>query len=233
MKDGPIGREFYDRTDYFEGKGEHLQRLDGSFQRYRISKVLQIHRPGQGDRVLDLGCGWGTFSFALAQEVGEVVGIDFSEKSIEICRNRLEESRFDNLSFHCVDAGATGLEPDSFDAAIAADLFEHLYPDDTFRVIDESHRLLKSGGHLVVWTPHRGHLLEILKNNEILLKRDVSHVDYKSMERLTQALDGKGFWIEKSYYVESHLPVLRMVERLFQSHLPFLRRRIAILARKR
>jgi ubiquinone/menaquinone biosynthesis C-methylase UbiE len=228
-----IGKEFYDSSGYFEGgAAAHIADLESPFQRYRVAKVLEIHRPGPEDRVVDLGCGWGTFGFALAERVGDVVGVDFSERSIEICRGRLEQDPVANLHFLCADAGKTGLEGGSADVVIAADLFEHLYPEDSARVAEEAFRLLRPGGRFSTWTPHRGHFLEILKNRDIVLERDVSHVDYKSMERMKELLSNAGFAIERAYYAESHVPVLRTVERLLQGVVPQLRRRIAVLGRK-
>lgn len=230
---GRIGKEFYDRTDYFEEGAEHLTDLQSDFQRYRIEKVLAIYEPGPEERVLDLGCGWGTFGFALAHRVREIVGVDFSEKSVALCEERLAAADLDNLRFVCADAADTGLEAESFDVVLAADLFEHLYPDQSVAVLEEVRRVLVRGGRLVVWTPHRGHVLEVLKNNRILLKPDPSHVDYKSMERLRELVADAGFVVEKAYYAESHLPGLSDVERLLIPWVPLLRRRIALLARKR
>jgi cyclopropane fatty-acyl-phospholipid synthase-like methyltransferase len=231
---GPrIGKEHYDSSEYFEGKGaEHLGDLESAFQRYRVAKVLAIREPRAADRVVDLGCGWGTFGFALADRVASVVGVDFSEKSIEICRRRLAEAPHRNLSFVCSDAGKTGLGAGAYDLVIAADLFEHLYPDDSARVASEAYRLLAPGGHFSTWTPHRGHVLEALKNRDILLKRDVTHVDYKSMATMKRLLSDAGFAIERAYYAESHVPGLRVAERLLQPVVPFLRRRIAVLGRR-
>ncbi len=225
-------REFYDRSDYFEEGTEHLRDLTSPFQRYRVDKVLQLYEPGRDERVLDLGCGWGTFCWALAHRVREMVGLDFSQKSIDLCESRLAESGLDNVSFICADARNTGLEAKSFHLVIAADLMEHLYPDDSRAVIAEAFRLLDKGGRLVIWTPHRGHILEILKARGFILKRDVSHVDYKSMDRLKDMLTQQGFLVEKAYYAESHLPGLRSVERALLARIPMLRRRIGILARK-
>ena len=232
MAEARIGKEFYDSSDYFEGGTEHLTDLESPFQQYRVSKVLDIHDPAPGDRVADLGCGWGTFGFVLADRVAEVVGIDFSEKSVSICDKRLAAHPHDNLRFLCADAGDTGLEDGQFDVVIAADLFEHLYPDDSVRVAAEAFRLLRPGGHFSTWTPHRGHVLEALKNRDIILKRDISHVDYKSMARMKTLLTDAGFEIERAYYAASHLPVLRTAERLLQGAVPFLRRRIAVLGRR-
>ena len=233
MTETRIGKEYYDSSDYFErAGGEHVIDRDSRFQRYRVAKVLEIHRPSATDRVVDLGCGWGTFGFALAPYTAEVVGIDFSEKSVDFCRRRLRETPADNVRFECADAGDTGLGEAAFDLVLAADLFEHLYPDDAARVAREAFRLLKPGGRFSTWTPNRGHILEVLKNRDIVLKRDITHVDYKSMVDMKNLLLEAGFTIEKAYYAESHVPGLRVAERILQPIVPLLRRRIAVLGLK-
>src|SRR5688572_26081106 len=157
---GHIGKDHYDSSGYFEGAGTgHLTDTDSAFQRYRIAKVVELASPAPTDRVVDLGCGWGTFEHALAGRVAEIVGVDFSERAIEFCRRRLVAQPRPNVRFVCAHAGDTGLPPRSFDLVIAADLFEHLYPSDSARVASEALRLLAPGGRFAVWTPHRGHVL--------------------------------------------------------------------------
>ncbi|MBT8335809.1 MAG: class I SAM-dependent methyltransferase [Gemmatimonadetes bacterium] len=229
---GRIDQAWYDDSTYFDGDTAHLTDLDSPFQRYRIRKVLDIAAPAPTDRVVDLGCGWGTFEFVLADRVREIVGIDFSARSIELCNDRLAREPRDNVRFVQADAGDTGLAAGAWDLVICADLFEHLYPEDSQRVAAEAFRLLRPGGRFSVWTPHRGHILEILKNNRILLKPDPSHVDYKSMARMKGLVTEAGFEIERAYYAESHLPGLRAAERMLSGIVPFLRRRIAVLGRK-
>jgi SAM-dependent methyltransferase len=228
-----IGREYYDASDYFEGaKSGHVTDPDSPFQQYRLAKVLELHRPRPTDRVVDLGCGWGTFSFALAETAAEVVGVDFSERAIDFCERRLAREPRPNLRFERVDAGNTGLEDAVWDVVVAADLFEHLYPDDSQRVAREAFRLLKPGGRFVTWTPNPGHILEMLKRRDILLRRDVTHVDYKSMTRMKELLVGAGFEIERAYWAPSHVPVLRVAERALQRFVAPLRRRVAVLGRR-
>jgi cyclopropane fatty-acyl-phospholipid synthase-like methyltransferase len=233
VPDERIGQDYYDSGDYFEGQGAaHITDVDSPFQRYRVAKVLELHTLRPGERVVDLGCGWGTFGFALAARGAEVVGVDFSARSIALCEDRLARAPQKGLTFLRADAGDTGLEAEAYDMVLAADLFEHLYPEDSTRVAREAFRLLKPGGLFSTWTPHRGHVLEILKNRDILLKRDPTHVDYKSMSRMKALLTDAGFGIERAYYAESHVPVLRTLERFLQPLVPLLRRRIAVLGRK-
>lgn len=226
-----IDREYYDSTTYFEA-APHLIDRDSRFQRYRIRMVEALAEPRRTDRVVDLGCGWGTFEFALADRVATIVGVDFSTRSIEFCEGELARNPRPNVTFLCADAGDTGLAPGAADLVVAADLFEHLYPEDSERVCREAHRILAPGGRFAVWTPHRGHLLEILKNNRILLRPDPTHVDYKSMHRVVALLQGAGFHIARANYAESHLPGLAMLERGLGRWVPLLRRRIAVLGVK-
>ena len=228
---GRIGKSYYDESTYFEA-ASHLHDFGSRFQRYRVRKVLDLCAPRPTDRILDLGCGWGTITFALGPKVREVVGLDFAERAVAGCNARVDEFGLDNVFFRVGDARSSGLAASSFDVVVAADLFEHLYPDDSEAVAAEAFRLLRPGGRFAVWTPCRSHILEVLKNNDIVLKRDVSHVDYKSMARMREILVGAGFEIARSYYAESHLPGLSLAERLGQRWVPLLRRRIAVLAVK-
>lgn len=54
-------------------------------------------------RVLDIGCGAGLYSIALAPYVAEVMGCDFSEKMIEAARERTASEGCTNTQFICGD----------------------------------------------------------------------------------------------------------------------------------
>ena len=233
MNEPVLGPDYYDRTDYFEGRGSHLTDPDSPFHRYRIRNVLALAQPRRDEQVVDLGSGWGTLTFAMAPLVAEVVGVDFSGRAVSLCEARRDrEGAPDHLRFIQADAADTGLPGGEWDLVVAADLVEHLHPHQAEAVYREAFRLLRPGGRFALWTPHRGHILEILKNRNLILRRDESHVDYKSMEVLDSDLRATGFRILRADWVESHVPGLRVVERLAQRWVPFLRRRIAVLAGK-
>ena len=179
-----------------------------------------------------MGCGWGTISFAMASRAREVVGIDFSRRAVDACNERLAQLGVENLSFLLGDACRTELDAADFDLVVAADFFEHLYPDDSETVTAEAFRLLRPGGRLGAWTPCGTHFLEVLRRRGVLPGRDPSHVDYKSMARMKELFVRAGFEIERAYFAESHMPGLRLLERACQRFAPPLRRRVAVLGRK-
>lgn len=221
----------YYEASYYGERNLHKE-TERPLHRYRIKKVLSIYRPAAGETAVDLGCAWGTFTFAMAQYACRAIGIDFSSTAVLFCRKEQERRGIVNARFLCGDAAALPLKAGTADIVVSADLFEHLYPEQFEKSLDECRRILKTGGRLVIWTPHRGHLFEVLKNNNIILKKDPSHVDYKSMAVMTAALERRGFRIVKKYYAESHLPVVNVIERLLLPVLSLARRRIAILAEK-
>jgi len=228
-----INKTYYNQSNYFNKRFRLFTNLNSRFQKYRIKKVFQIYKPQKNECVLDLGCGWGTFCFASAPLCQKVTGIDFAEKSIALCRELLAKSSFKNINFICADVQKTNIRSNSYDVIFCVDLVEHLYPKVFQKALGECKRILKEGGKLVIWAPHRGHFLEILKNNNIILRKDISHVDYKSMNFLLESLKEKRFLIKKRFFAESHIPILNHLERLLLPFLPAMRRRLAILAEKK
>ena len=227
----PIDRCYYDTSGYFSQGGDHLRDPSSHFHLYRTRDVLNLCGDPAGVRAVDLGCGWGTISFALARYAEFVVGIDFANESLRVCTSRRDPRENSNLVFLQADARQTGLRTGTWDLVVAADLVEHLYPDDTEVVYREAWRLLRPGGRFVVWTPSPTHIIELLRRLRIL-RYDPTHVDYKTLGRVRADLEKIGFRIVQGKHVPSHLPGFRAVERIGQRWIPWLRRRVAVAAEK-
>jgi 2-polyprenyl-6-hydroxyphenyl methylase/3-demethylubiquinone-9 3-methyltransferase len=106
-----------------------------------------------GARVLDVGCGGGILSEALAREGAEVLAIDLAPEVLAVARLHLIESgaRVDYRE-QSVEALAAEL-PASFDAITCMELLEHV-PDPT-SVVNACAQLLKPGGSLFLSTINR------------------------------------------------------------------------------
>ncbi len=83
--------------------------------------AIEAHPPRPGDRVLDLGCGFGDTTQRLAALVGpdgEAVGIDVSEPFIGAAREEAEGTGIDNLRFTSGDVQVVEFDQ-SFDYAFS------------------------------------------------------------------------------------------------------------------
>lgn len=82
----------------------------------------------KGARVLDVGCGGGLLSEALAARNADVLGIDLAEASLEIARRHAADSGT-TLEYRCIDVAELASEkPGQFDVVTCLELLEHV-PD--------------------------------------------------------------------------------------------------------
>ena len=107
-------------------------------------------------RVLDLGCGAGRTTVALAEIGLPAFGIDISELMIEVARAQAEQAGVEELTeFAVMDARQLEQIPDgSFDAALYSYNGLELVPGfaGKRRVLAEVHRVLRPGGRFVLCT---------------------------------------------------------------------------------
>jgi len=76
-------------------------------------RALQELPPRRGDRVLDIGCGFGETTQQLGELVGtdgEALGIDAAPRFIEMARDEVERAGVDNVRFEVADIEAAELE---------------------------------------------------------------------------------------------------------------------------
>lgn len=107
--------------------------------------------PKEARRVLDVGCGTGRVSFALAQRGHDVTGIDAHERVVSIAK-RIAEHQARHPRFQVVDfRDPTKVEPDQYDVVVCSEVLEHI--DEYRRVIANIYAALKPGGHVIVTVP--------------------------------------------------------------------------------
>lgn len=107
----------------------------------------------QGSRVLDVGCGGGLLSEALAQAGAQVTAIDLAPELIKIAKLHGLESGV-KVAYRVQAVEALAVEqPDSFDAVTCMEMLEHV--PDPGAIIHACAALLKPGGRLFVSTLNR------------------------------------------------------------------------------
>ena len=106
-----------------------------------------------GARVLDVGCGGGILSEALAAAGADVTAIDLAPRVLEVARLHLYESGR-TVDYREVSAEALAAQmPASFDAVTCMEMLEHV--PDPGSVIAACAALLKPGGKLFLSTLNR------------------------------------------------------------------------------
>jgi 2-polyprenyl-6-hydroxyphenyl methylase/3-demethylubiquinone-9 3-methyltransferase len=110
-----------------------------------IEFVLSKIKPG--DKILELGCGYGRVLKALADKAGLVVGIDISMDTLLFAVRKTRVSKF--LSLSAMDAACLGIKNQSFDAVICVQNGISALHLDPKILVAESFRILSSGGRLL------------------------------------------------------------------------------------
>lgn len=174
--------------------------------RGRVEAILA--HAGQGQVVLDVGCGSGHLLYQLRRRYARLIGLEYSAHRLEQARVNLA-----GLDFTAVQGSAEAMDAlaaDSVDCVVSADTIEHV--PDVYRAAAEIFRVLRPGGRLVINTPNiafiKKRLLLLLgrfpatsQRNEGLgsdVLFDGGHLHYFTFRSLALLLRRAGFHIERT-----------------------------------
>jgi 2-polyprenyl-3-methyl-5-hydroxy-6-metoxy-1,4-benzoquinol methylase len=171
----------------WEGVPEGLEPTD-----FAIRSRFLLGHVRASERVLDVGCGEGAFTAALAAAGAHAVGVDAAEEPLRRARALHPE-----LDLRSIDAhGGWDLPDASFDVVWAGEVIEHVL--DTASWLSEVRRVLRSGGSLLLSTPAHPPLRLLAL---VLSKRAFAehfdprgdHVRFYSRATLTRLIEDFGF----------------------------------------
>lgn len=145
-----MAQNIYDDPTFFAGYKKLRDTESGLNAVLEWPAFKRLLPPLKGLRVLDIGCGFGHFARA-ARDLGaaEVIGIDASERMIEVAR---AESPDPALKFIRSDVEAFNFDEAAYDF-IASSLTLH-YVQDYADVMKRIAKALKPGGHFVFSVEH-------------------------------------------------------------------------------
>jgi demethylmenaquinone methyltransferase/2-methoxy-6-polyprenyl-1,4-benzoquinol methylase len=116
--------------------------------RERAAELAELE---PGEVALDVCCGTGDLALALGARVGRygrVIGSDFSERMLDLAREKASERGVEQVRFEWADALALPYEEESFDAVTVGFGARNLA--DLEHGLLEMSRVLKPGGRLVI-----------------------------------------------------------------------------------
>lgn len=150
-----------------------------------------------GDCV-EFGCGTGYFTKAIAGHARRVIATDLSNEMLEVARMQLSE--FQNVTLQKADCAETDFSAESLDTVLMANLIHVI--EDPMPCLRESHRILQSGGLLIVvdFTGYRLGLFRTLQLGWRYVRRwgvPPRHGrNDLSPEELTRLVEGAGFKVK-------------------------------------
>jgi 2-polyprenyl-3-methyl-5-hydroxy-6-metoxy-1,4-benzoquinol methylase len=149
--------------------------------RGRFTLARRLIAPSAGARLLDYGCGDGTFMAQVIDLFPDAVGTDYEPGQVADCRRRFAD--YPRLRFCTVDELSTVSA--SFGLITCMEVLEHCREREIDQVLDDLRRLLAPAGRLVISVP-----IEI--GPALILKQMVRRIagwrnlgDYRYNERYT------------------------------------------------
>ena len=144
------------RKDIKKKIGKNIKYRSTKFGNERIKYIFDnIKLNKRKLKILDYGCGYGSFLLATKKKNIYAKGIDFDDDSIEVCKKL-------NLN---VSKNSINDEVDkSYDIITLFDVIEHLQDPDTF--LKNAMRKLKKNGHILLYTPNINSFSNILMGHE-------------------------------------------------------------------
>ncbi len=156
---------------------EAYEKIMGRWSRRLAPLLIGFSGLSHGDKVLDVGCGTGSLTFAVLDvaNVASVTGIDLTPGFIEYATSLNTDRR---ISFRQADARALPFADDTFDRAYSM-LVLHFIPDAP-RAVAEMQRVVRPGGTITaaVWDdfsglPHMRMVFDIAATLDPTVKRHV------------------------------------------------------------
>ena len=133
----------------FASLPDHPQRITRSFARTddQLNRISHLIKPKSV--FLEIGCGDGRLSFALAEKLGKSYALDVTDALLD------QTKAPPNWEFLKTSGTEIPLGTCTIDFAYSNQLMEHLHPEDAEYQLTEIYRVLKPGGSYYCTTPSR------------------------------------------------------------------------------
>lgn len=220
----------------------------------RIQRCMPLIDPRPGERILDLACGFGTFTYLCAKHGADVVGLDLSEPCLKCAAEACAQFTLEgSCSFVFGDVQALPFRDGSFDKLLSIDGFEHFTHAQKARLLGEAYRVLKPDGRFIVYTPNLlakaskvlrlnlinlalGRIHELTSTSRYLSVKEPTHIGMASPFRLRRLFRNAHFEVEFRYDISGGQRKRNAWRAFTQEKLPLLRDilngRIALVARR-
>ena len=154
---------------------------NAAFINRSVEWMVSYFRIGAGTKIADFGCGPGLYTTRLAKIGADVVGIDFSKRSIEYAR---EAATREGLSIHYVNQNHLEFETDERFELVLMIMCDFcvLSPAQRKLMLSKFHALLECGGAVI---------LDVYSLNAFEQRAETASYEVNLLD---------GFWSSDKYY---------------------------------
>jgi ubiquinone/menaquinone biosynthesis C-methylase UbiE len=115
--------------------------------------LLHIGDP-TGKRIIEIGCGSGFTSLALAQQGARCALLDLSTEALKVAESAFLQAGLPPPELYNQDALRNSVPSDSFDAVWNGGVIEHFFDEGKKLLIKEMLRMAKPGGKVIILVPN-------------------------------------------------------------------------------
>ncbi len=136
---------------FFKSEEEDLE----TAQLNKIHHILNKLRLKSGQRILDIGCGWGSLVIEAAKKYGvSAVGLTLSKEQYELANERIKKEELQGkVEVRLEDYRETSeKEKGKYDRVVSVGMFEHVGRENIPIFFEETRKLLKDKGIMVLHT---------------------------------------------------------------------------------
>lgn len=146
-----LDRDLLSSGSYARNQLFSRDRLIAWSHRSRFERARELTKPYQGRRLLDYGCGDGTFLVLVHDLFPDAVGVDADPKQVAECARRL--TSLQGLSFMLTDELRTPRHATRYDVVVCMEVLEHCLETVVDEVAEDLRRLITPEGMVLISVP--------------------------------------------------------------------------------
>ena len=134
---------------------DQFNRQAEDFSKWSVTQNKEYHQAyftfcgmTPDDSLLDVACGSGEFTLFAASRIRRAVGIDISERMIDLAQKNTSENRLTNVTFLCHDVSDIPCNDNSFSIVVCKSAFHHIHNYD--EILAEMIRCCTNSGRISI-----------------------------------------------------------------------------------
>jgi len=140
-------------TEYVKNIHTSISPVMRYFRNRKIDTALCLGGFSKNDRILDVGSNMGQYTTMLLDRGFNMVGIDLSDKAIEVANMYVRMQNLKNIEYFAADVENLSLfEDNSFDGVVSFSALR--YVQDLKKALSEIYRVTKKGGSVALDFPN-------------------------------------------------------------------------------